>query len=174
MNLIILYGPPASGKLTIAQMLAEKTGYKLFHNHLTVDLLKNFIEFGTPDFLQINQKMKLDILEACAKQNIAGLIMTFVYDRQTDGPYIVNILKICKKFNVNCRLIRLACNKAETLKRVTSESRKSFKKVTSVEGLERYLQKGDFFSEVEGHESLVIDNTSLAPDICVDMIMKEI
>ncbi|MEO1956129.1 MAG: AAA family ATPase, partial [Gammaproteobacteria bacterium] len=37
MKVIFLYGPPASGKLTIAKKLADKTGISLFHNHLTFD-----------------------------------------------------------------------------------------------------------------------------------------
>lgn len=56
MKLIVLYGPPAAGKYTIAKAVAEKTGYKLFHNHLTVDLLKSVFEFGTPDFFGLVKK----------------------------------------------------------------------------------------------------------------------
>jgi replication-associated recombination protein RarA len=47
MNLIFLYGPPGVGKLTVAQELAGMTGYKLFHNHLTVDLVYAVFDFGT-------------------------------------------------------------------------------------------------------------------------------
>lgn len=39
MKFIMLYGPPASGKLTIAKELQSLSGYNLFHNHLLVDLL---------------------------------------------------------------------------------------------------------------------------------------
>ena len=39
MKLIFIYGLPATGKLTVAVELAAMTGYKLFHNHLVVDLL---------------------------------------------------------------------------------------------------------------------------------------
>jgi hypothetical protein len=36
-TLLYTYGPPASGKLTVATALAELTGFSLFHNHLSVD-----------------------------------------------------------------------------------------------------------------------------------------
>jgi replication-associated recombination protein RarA len=39
MKLILLYGPPAVGKLTIAKEIARLTGFKLFHAHLTSDLV---------------------------------------------------------------------------------------------------------------------------------------
>lgn len=41
MRLIFLYGPPASGKLTIAEVLSERTGIPLFHKHLSRDLVKD-------------------------------------------------------------------------------------------------------------------------------------
>jgi shikimate kinase len=33
MNFIVIFGPPAVGKMTVGQELARLTGYKLFHNH---------------------------------------------------------------------------------------------------------------------------------------------
>ena len=50
MKLIIIYGPPAAGKLTVANAIAERTGIKVFHNHLSIDCVKPVIEFGTPAF----------------------------------------------------------------------------------------------------------------------------
>jgi tRNA uridine 5-carbamoylmethylation protein Kti12 len=35
-KLIFISGMPAVGKLTVAQELAKLTGYRPFHNHLTV------------------------------------------------------------------------------------------------------------------------------------------
>lgn len=51
MNMIFIYGPPAVGKLTVAEELAKITGYKLFHNHLTQDLAREiYPEFGPQRF----------------------------------------------------------------------------------------------------------------------------
>lgn len=47
-TLVYLYGPPASGKLTIAGPLSELTGMPLFHNHLTVNALRPVFAFGSP------------------------------------------------------------------------------------------------------------------------------
>ncbi len=43
MKLVFIYGPPASGKLTVARELAALTGYKLFHNHLVVEALRGAV-----------------------------------------------------------------------------------------------------------------------------------
>jgi broad-specificity NMP kinase len=37
MKLVFLYGRPGVGKLTIARRLCERSGLRLFHNHLAVE-----------------------------------------------------------------------------------------------------------------------------------------
>jgi len=46
MQLVIIYGPEASGKLTIARALAQQTHFRLFHNHISVDVAKTLFDFG--------------------------------------------------------------------------------------------------------------------------------
>ena len=45
MKLIVIYGPPAAGKLTVAKELSKLTGFKVLHNHITIDLIDHFIGF---------------------------------------------------------------------------------------------------------------------------------
>lgn len=174
MKLIIIYGPPASGKLTIAHKVAERTGYKLFHNHLTVDLLKNILKFGTKEFFEVNQKIKLDILEAAAKQGVDGIIYTFVYDSTTDKPFIGKLKEIAKKQNISLKFLQVYCEKEELFKRVIAESRKQYKKVQSVEGLSRYLESGDFLSPVDIVDSIKVDNTNLSVAETVELVLQSI
>jgi tRNA uridine 5-carbamoylmethylation protein Kti12 len=44
-RLVLLYGPPAVGKLTIAKVLANKIDYKLLHNHLIVNPIAEIFPF---------------------------------------------------------------------------------------------------------------------------------
>lgn len=63
MNLIFIYGPPASGKYTVSQMLSELTGYKLFHNHLTYDTA--YALFGDDVYTQATSRCRIQLdLEA--------------------------------------------------------------------------------------------------------------
>lgn len=174
MKLIIIYGPPASGKLTIAQKIAEKTGYKLFHNHLTVDLLKNILEFGTKEFFEVNQKIKLSILEAAAKQGINGIIYTFVYDRKVDNPFIGRLQAIAARQNISLLFFQIYCEQKVLFERVVSESRKQYKKVQSVAGLSRYLESGDFLSPIDEVESITVDNTHLSVSETVGLVLKSL
>ncbi|MFD2498935.1 hypothetical protein ACFSTI_08890 [Rhizorhabdus histidinilytica] len=49
MQLVFLHGPVAAGKLTVARLVAERTGIALFHNHLVVDAVAAVFPFGSPD-----------------------------------------------------------------------------------------------------------------------------
>jgi 8-oxo-dGTP pyrophosphatase MutT (NUDIX family) len=79
-NLILLFGPPAVGKMTVGQELAELTGYRLLHNHMTIDLALAFFDFGTPDFNRLVPDLRRTIVRAAAKSDLAGLIFTFVWN----------------------------------------------------------------------------------------------
>ena len=54
MKLLFLHGAPAVGKLTVARDLAALTGLRLFHNHLTVDLVSSLFAFGSEPFILLN------------------------------------------------------------------------------------------------------------------------
>src|SRR5688572_543060 len=87
MNLVFLYGPPAVGKLTVANALAELTGYKVFHNHLTLDCVLALFEFDNKAFGSLVLQIRLAILEEAARQGV-DTIFTFVYNAEGDRPYV--------------------------------------------------------------------------------------
>jgi ATP-dependent Lon protease len=36
--LLFVVGPPAVGKMSVGQAIAERTGLRLFHNHISIEL----------------------------------------------------------------------------------------------------------------------------------------
>jgi hypothetical protein len=44
---VFLYGA-AAGKLTVANEIARLTGFKVFHNHLSMDAVLPVFEFASP------------------------------------------------------------------------------------------------------------------------------
>ena len=88
MKLIFMYGPPASGKLTVARELAALTGYRLFHNHLVVDALGAVFEFGSEPFVELRERIWLDILEKAARSGIDGVIFTFAPERSVGQEFV--------------------------------------------------------------------------------------
>jgi hypothetical protein len=76
MRLIFLYGPPASGKLTIGRLVAEQTGHALFHNHLIVDAVAALFPFGSAEFIRLREMFWMEAIATAARTG-TSLIFTF-------------------------------------------------------------------------------------------------
>lgn len=170
MKLIFIYGPPASGKLTVAKELSKITKYKIFHNHLTVDLVNSIFEFGTEIFWKIVSKYRLELIEVAAKENTKGLIFTYFYVQNEDDWFVKKVIKIIKKHNGEVCFVQIHCDKSELIKRVKHSSRKNYAKIKSVKLLKETIKKRDAFSNVPYVKNLVIDNTKLSPKKTAEII----
>ncbi len=89
MTLVFLYGYPGVGKLTVANELAKITNFKVFHNHLTVDLLLSVFDFGTPEFIQLRDRIWLDTMTEAARSDLGGLIFTFSPEPTVPKDFII-------------------------------------------------------------------------------------
>jgi RNase adaptor protein for sRNA GlmZ degradation len=162
MNLIFIYGPPAAGKLTVAKEIADLTGYKVFHNHLSIDCVKPVFEFGTPTFYKLIEKIRLDVINEAARENVS-LIYTFCYAKDLDDPHIDKVLEVVEKHGGEVCFVLLRCKREELEKRVVKESRKKFGKANNLHILNELLDKYELFQPINARKSLVVDNTDLLP-----------
>lgn len=162
MKLVILYGPPAVGKLTVAKELAALTGYKLFHNHLTVDVVASLFTFGTSVFWEQVRHMREYLFEAAAKNNV-NLIFTFVYAAGEDDEIIHNYINIVEKHGGEVCLIQLKASIEELKKRIVMKNRTHYRKMTKTDELQKWVAKYDLFSHIPARQSFVIDNNNLSP-----------
>jgi shikimate kinase len=62
MKLIFLHGLPGVGKLTVGRELAKLTEFRVFHNHLAVDLVESIFEFGSQPFVELREAIWLALL----------------------------------------------------------------------------------------------------------------
>jgi len=53
MTLVVIFGPPAVGKMTVGMEIERRTGLRLFHNHMTVDPVLQFFPYGSPSFIKL-------------------------------------------------------------------------------------------------------------------------
>jgi len=119
MKFIVIFGPSAVGKMTVGFELAKLTGFKLFHNHLTIDLVLNFFEFGEPQFHRLVGEFRRRIFVEVAESDLAGLIFTFVwaFDLESDKNFIDKSCDIFREKGADIYFIELEADLAERLKR---------------------------------------------------------
>jgi hypothetical protein len=125
MKLVIIFGPPAVGKMTIGQELAKITGLKLFHNHMSLELVNNFFDFGTENFRRLDKTIRFEIFNELAISELKGVIFTMVWDLdfKDDEEYIDQIVKIFDQKGAKTYYIELKAELKERLIRNKDEHR---------------------------------------------------
>ncbi len=171
MNLVFIYGPPGVGKLSVARELARMTGYRLFHNHVSIACAESVFDFGTPSFWKVVGGIRDLTFEEAAAEGVS-LIYTFVYAHPKDLP---GVERMCGHFEARggrTLPVRLFCEHEELERRLPQPSRVELGKLASLDTLRRLLKQDDLFSPVPGRESLEIDNTALAPAEVAGLIIS--
>lgn len=162
MRLLFLHGPPAVGKLTIARELAAITGFRVFHNHLTVDALLSVFEFGSPPFVELRERIWLDVMAEAANTGMPGLIFTFAPERTVRVSFVPTLVARLRSAGTTMHFIKLHCPDAELEKRLDDPSRRASQKLRSVD-LFRSLREAGAFEYPRLAADLAIDTSKLAP-----------
>ena len=160
MTLVVIYGAPGVGKLTTARALAALTGFKLFHNHLAVDLVKSVFDFATSAFGRLAATVRLATIEAAAREGLPGLVFTFGYVSPEDDEFVEEMIRIVERHGGALAFVRLHCDPATHEQRVLAEERRRFGKITSVQSLRGALARWNFGNPIRAREGLEIDNSA--------------
>ena len=144
MKLIFLHGLPGVGKLTVARELASLTGFKLFHNHLTVDLVASVFDFGSEPFLELREQIWLEVFRQPVEKDLTGLIFTFAYDSTVRDSFIGKTQSIVENGGGEVLFVELTCSREELERRLTSPSRQEFGKLTSLKLFRELSDAGAF------------------------------
>jgi len=92
MKCVIIFGPLAVGKMTVGQELEKITDLKLFHNHMTIEMVLPFFDMKSPSFKRIVKAFRIKMFEEIAKSDLAGVIFTFVWKLDSKNDLISSIL----------------------------------------------------------------------------------
>ena len=108
MKFVLIFGPQAVGKMTVGHELEKVTELKLFHNHMTIEMLVPYFGF-TREMWRLTDKFRQDIFEAAAASEMPGLIFTYVwaYDLQSDWDYINKVFGIFEEKGAEVCLVEL-------------------------------------------------------------------
>jgi hypothetical protein len=143
MKLVFIHGAPAVGKLTVARELAKLTGFRLFHNHLTVDLLSAVFDFGSAPFVMLREQIWLSVFREAALQNVS-LIFTFNPERTVRDRFIQDTLDVVAKEGGQVVFVELICSEDELERRIADPSRNEFGKLSSVQQFRELKDAGAF------------------------------
>ncbi len=163
MRLLFLYGPPAVGKLTVARSVAELTGGRLFHNHLTVNLAKSLYEFGSPGFIELRERVWMEVFRHAMAEGMPLLIFTFNPENSVPQRFVDSLFAEVAASGGEVIAVELAADEAAIEERIAAESRKREGKLVDLELYRRLRDSGVFDSPVLPPPRLRIDTTRLSP-----------
>jgi len=174
MKLIFIFGMPASGKLTVANELSLLTGYKVFHNHLVVDLLLSVFDFGSKPFVELREEIWLSVFKQACESNIPGLIFTFAPECTVQPGFPWEAMRLIENTGGTCNFVELICPTPELKARMNNESRRHFQKMTSVDDFERLYAKGSLDASSMPKPKIIIDTSLLLPPQAAERIASEL
>jgi hypothetical protein len=171
--LLVVVGPPAVGKMSVGQAIAERTGLRLFHNHISIELALRYFDYGTPAFHRIDGGIRRLIIEEVAASDLPGLVFTFVWAFSVPGDQAVidGYARPFRERGARVLFVELEATQAERLKRSAGISRLAEKPSRrDLDASRRDLLKLDARYQLNSggkfggrQDWLRIDNTLLTP-----------
>jgi len=172
MKFIMLFGPQAVGKMTIGHELEKSTALKLFHNHMTIELLHPLFEFGDETW-RLSTLFRQEIFKSFAKSKEEGMIFTYVwaFDCQEDWDFVEQIRSIFEAAGGEVYFVELEAEVTERMERNRSAHRlehKPTKRNTQASELELIESMNTYRlnslpNEIQEPNYMRIDNTHLCP-----------
>ena len=182
MKLVFIIGNAAVGKMTVGQELTKITDLRLFHNHMSIELVLDVFGERNKD---ADFRIREAIFEEFAKTNNYGLIFTFMwaFDHKSDWDYIEHVCDIFRKNSKDLEIIyvELVATQEIRLQRNKTENRllnKASKR--DLESSNKRLLDGDekyrcvsLEGEIKFDNYIKIDNSNLEPSEVAQMIKKK-
>ena len=160
MKLVFIFGAPAVGKMTVGQELAKITGLKLYHNHMTMDLVSEFFDIWTTDEgKRLNSIFCEEICKAVAKSKLKGMIYTCVRIFDREPVFMNRIRDIFVAVGADIYNIELNADDAVRIERNKTPNRLFHKpSKRDVEKTEKGLLEGVKHERYKSYEGEIADN----------------
>jgi len=178
LKFVLIFGDAAVGKMTVGQELVKITDLRLFHNHMTIDPVRDI--FGDPRRWDIIERLRTVIFEEFAASDNYGLIFTFmwIFDSEYDWERVKRMGNIFKKYDADICYVELYASLEVRLQRSNTENRLNHKpswrdKEKSNNFLRNHGRRcisND--GEIPFENYIKIDNSNLAPDVVAKMIKE--
>lgn len=174
MNLVLMHGAPATGKYTVGRELAALTGYLLYHNHLVVDEVLQRHAFGSPEFVNLRDRLWRDYFTQAAASGCEDIIFTFSPENTVPQEFIDWLFGEYPAAGVRLLSVELTASEPVIERRLADKSRFDFKKLTGPELYRELRATGTFASPVIPRTDLRIDTEKVGPTDAARLIFQAI
>lgn len=182
MKLVIIFGPHAVGKMTVGQELSKITGLKLFHNHMTIELVTELFKHDPAEYRRLVNLFRQEIFDAYSKSEEYGLIFTYMwaFDSKGDWDYIENLEQLFQARGACVYYVELEADYDLRLERNQTENRLLHKpskrdiaySEQMFKSLEAKYRLNSTQGELKKERYIRIDNSCLPPDAVARMIKE--
>ena len=180
-NLIVVCGPQAVGKMTVAESLRDKLKYNMMMNHDSIEISDRIFGFGTPAQKEFNRYFRETAFELAVKHNV-DLLFTYVcaFEMLQEKAYLDSLATMFEEAGGNFYFVELSADLEKRLERNTTPHRMERKaskrdvewsRKNLLQDAERHRLNSDP-EEVWFKNHLKIDNTNLLPDEVADLVIK--
>ena len=158
--------------MTVGQEIARRTGFALFHNHLSIEAVLPVFDFGEPAFNRLVTLLRREVISEAAKSDLPGLIFTFVwaFDAPNELDYVTGLVRPFEREGGRVVFVELwadldvRCERNETANRLAEKPSKrdvqaSRRRLLEAEDRWTFRSEGAF--PLQPH--LFIDNSTLTP-----------
>ncbi len=183
MKLVIIFGPQAVGKMTVGYELEKITKLKLFHNHMTIELVNPFFNYSTKTGKKLVNLFREEIFKEVAKSDMSGLIFTFIwaFNEKDDWDYIDKISNIFESKGGDVCFVELEADINERIKRNSTPYRLEHKptkrnidksNIDLKKSMEKYRMNSEA-GEIKKENYIRINNKNLEPAEVANIIKLE-
>lgn len=179
-DLIVVCGPQAVGKMTVAESLRDKLHYNMMMNHDSIELSDRIFGFNTAAQREFNGVIREKAFELAVKHNV-DLIFTYVcaFDVPEEKEYTTKLKDMFEQSGGRFFFVELSADletrlaRNETPHRMERKASKrdvAWSRANLLGDAEKYrLNSAEGETWFENH--LKIDNTNLTPDEVADRII---
>ncbi len=180
-SLIVVCGPQAVGKMTVAEKLRDKLKYNLMLNHDSIEVSDRIFGFSTPAQKDFNRLFRQNAFEVALKHNV-DLIFTYVcaFEMEAEREYLTALSEQFISSGGNFYLVELYADidtrlrRNETPHRMEKKPSKRDVKWSRAE-LIHTAEKHRLNSFEDEHwfsNHIKINNTELSPECVADIVIE--
>ena len=181
-NLIVICGPQAVGKMTVAESMRDKLKYNMMMNHDSIEISDRIFGFATPAQREFNMFFREKAFELAVKHDV-DLIFTYVcaFDSPQEREYLTRLADLFTSNQGGFYFVELSASLETRLERNETPHRMERKaskrdvvwsRSNLLEDAGRHRLNSDD-GEVWFEHHLKIDNTALSPDEVADMVIRQ-